>query len=83
MISSNILKQNGLAIKYLHDQPYKICIFKHHDLYPIDKEKTLEELEIKNAENLCSDLILIENHTGSSISLANIHVHDLSGLNLE
>lgn len=48
---------------------------------PIDEEKTLEELEIKNDESLCADLILIENHTGFSISPAN--VPDLSGLNLE
>lgn len=70
------------CINYLHtNQPHKICIFKHHDFYPIDEEKTLEELEIKNDENLCADLILIDNHIGFSISPAN--VSDLSRLNLE
>ena len=69
------------CIRDLHHQPHKICIFKHNDLYPLNEEKTLEELEIKNDENLCADLILIENPTSFSISPTN--VPDLSGLNLE
>lgn len=69
------------CIKYLHDQPHKICIFKQNDRYPLNEESTLEELEIKNDENLCADLVLIESHTGFSISPANLP--DLSRLNLE
>lgn len=38
-------------IEYLHDQQHKIYIFKHLEFYPLDEEKTLEELEIKNDEN--------------------------------